>query len=167
MISLFNSDVMSVDFSTIPPINLIVTSPPYNCNISYDNHNDAISYESYLNWCEQWLKKMYDVMADDGRICINVPISITFDHLKKKGEEVVNYPISSDYIYLSKKIGFKFYRMIVWEKIGMNKTTWGSWRSASAPFILDPNECILIFYKHRNVDNLGHYIQNTNIFNFL
>ena len=88
-------------------------------------------------------------MAEDGRICINIPISITFDHLKIKGKEVINYPISSDYIHIAQEIGFKFYRVIIWEKMGGNKTSWGSWRSARAPFILDPNECILVFYKNQ------------------
>ena len=41
----------------------------------------------------------------------------------------------------------KYYRNMIWQKMGSDKTCWGSWRSASAPFIIDPNECILMFYK--------------------
>ncbi len=149
MIKLINDDILKSDFSGIPPINLVITSPPYNCNIKYDEHNDATTYEEYLKWCELWLMKMFNVMAEDGRICINIPISVTFDHLKIKGKEVINYPISADYIHIAQEIGFKFYRIIIWEKIGCNKTSWGSWRSARAPFILDPNECILVFYKNQ------------------
>jgi site-specific DNA-methyltransferase (adenine-specific) len=147
MIKLINADVLKADLNGLPPINLVVTSPPYNCDIKYENYKDALTYEQYLQWCKLWLKKMYDAMAEDGRICINIPISVTFDHLKIKGEEVVNYPISADYIRIVQEVGFKFYRVIIWEKMGSNKTCWGSWRSARAPFVIDPNECILVFYK--------------------
>lgn len=149
MIKLLNADILIADFTDVPPINLVVTSPPYNCNIKYDDHNDAMTYEEYLKWCKLWLMKMLNAMADDGRICINVPISVTFDHLKIKGEEVINYPISADYIRIAQEVGFKFYRVIIWEKMGSNKTCWGSFRSASAPFVIDSNECILIFYKYQ------------------
>ena len=147
MIKIIHSDILAADLSAVPPINLVVTSPPYNCDIKYDTHKDNMSYEDYLQWCKKWLKKMYDAMATDGRICINIPISVTFDHLKVKGEEVINYPISADYTRIAQEIGFKFYRVIIWEKMGSNKTCWGSWRSARAPFVIDPNECILVFYK--------------------
>ena len=147
MLHLINADLLKADLSGVPPVNLVVTSPPYNVGIQYENHVDTMTYEQYLVWCKVWLKKVYDVMATDGRICINVPISVTFDHLKKKGEEVINYPISADYIRIAQEVGFKFYRMIIWEKMGSNKTCWGSWRSARAPFVIDPSECILVFYK--------------------
>jgi site-specific DNA-methyltransferase (adenine-specific) len=147
MITLLNTDILKANIPN--GIQLVITSPPYNCDIKYDNHNDATTYEEYLKWCKLWLTKMFDVMTEDGRICINIPISVTFDHLKIKGEEVINYPMSSDYIHIAQEIGFKFYRVIIWEKMGSNKTCWGSWRSASAPFVIDSNECILIFYKHQ------------------
>ncbi len=148
MIKLFNEDVLSADFSTLPQFNLVVTSPPYNVGIEYDKHVDTMTYDEYLKWCKQWLTKMYDSMADDGRMCINIPFSITPVHLNKvKGAEDINYPVVADYTKICQEIGFKYYRTVIWQKLGSNKTCWGSWRSASAPFIIDPNECILIFYK--------------------
>lgn len=148
MIKLINSDILKADFSDVPPINLVVTSPPYNVGIEYDKHNDTMTYEQYMEWCKLWLTKMYQCMADDGRICINVPFSITPVHLnKKKGAEDINYPVAADYIKICQDIGFKYYRTVIWQKMGSNKTCWGSWRSASSPFIIDPNEAILIFYK--------------------
>lgn len=150
MINLINDDVLKADLSSVPPINLIVTSPPYNVGIEYDKHVDTMTYAEYLVWCEKWLKRMYDILAEDGRICINIPFSITPIHLNKvKGAEDINYPVSSDYIRICQEIGFKYYRTIIWQKMGSNKTCWGSWRSATAPFIIDPNECILIFYKNQ------------------
>ena len=148
MIKLINDDVLKADFSGVPPINLVVTSPPYNVGIEYDKHVDTMTYEQYLVWCKLWVKKMFDAMAEDGRICINIPFSVTPVHLnKKKGAEDINYPVSADYIRICQEVGFKYYRTIIWQKMGSNKTCWGSWRSARAPFVIDPNECILVFYK--------------------
>lgn len=148
MIQLIHNDILKADFSGIPPVNLVVTSPPYNVGIEYDKHVDTMTYPEYLVWCKAWLKKMYDVLADDGRICINIPFSVTPVHLnKKKGAEDINYPVVADYTQICQEIGFKYYRTIIWQKMGSNKTCWGSWRSARAPFIIDPNEAILVFYK--------------------
>jgi site-specific DNA-methyltransferase (adenine-specific) len=147
MIKLINDDILNANFSELPPINLVITSPPYNVGIEYDTHNDMLTYEQYLEWSKQWIKKMYDVMAEDGRICINVPISATPIHLYRKGSKDINYPIGADLIHICQSVGFKYYRTIIWQKMGGSKTCWGSWRSASAPFVLDPNECIIILYK--------------------
>lgn len=150
MIQLVNDDILKANLSAIPPINLIVTSPPYNVGIEYDKHDDTMTYPEYLVWCSKWLQRMYQVMADDGRICINIPFSITPVHLNEvKGAEDINYPVAADYTRICQELGFKYYRTIIWQKMGSNKTCWGSWRSASAPFIIDPNECILVFYKNQ------------------
>lgn len=148
MVKLFNEDVLKADFSGLPPINLVVTSPPYNVGIEYDKHVDTMTYKEYLDWCNQWISKLYNHMPDDGRICINIPFSITPEHLnKKKGEDDINYPVVSDYTAICEKVGFKYWRTLVWDKNHSNKTCWGSWRSASAPFMRDPSEAILVFYK--------------------
>jgi site-specific DNA-methyltransferase (adenine-specific) len=68
---------------------------------------------------------------------------------KTKGAEDINYPVAADYTKICQAVGFKYYRTIIWQKLGSNKTCWGSWRSARAPFIIDPNECILVFYKNQ------------------
>lgn len=148
MIRLLNADILNADFSGLPPINLVVTSPPYNVGIEYDEHEDTMTYEDYLKWSEKWIKKLYDQMAEDGRICINIPFSATPVHLnKKKGAEDINYPVAADFTTICQHVGFKYYRSIIWQKLGSNKTCWGSWRSARAPFVIDPNECILVCYK--------------------
>jgi len=150
VIKLFNEDVLNVDFEPLPAINLVVTSPPYNVGIEYDKHDDTMDYYDYLKWCGEWINVMYNVMADDGRLCINIPFSITPVHLnKKKGAEDINYPVAADYTRIAQEYGFKYYRTVIWQKLGSNKTCWGSWRSARSPFIIDPNECILIFYKEQ------------------
>lgn len=150
MIKLINDDILKADFNGLPPINLVVTSPPYNVGIEYDKHVDTMTYAQYLAWCKKWIAKMFLHMADDGRLCINIPFSVTPEHLNKvKGEDDINYPVAADYIQICQEVGFKYYRTIIWQKMGSNKTCWGSWRSASAPFVIDPNECILVFYKNQ------------------
>jgi site-specific DNA-methyltransferase (adenine-specific) len=150
MINLINTDVLKADLSSVPPLNLVITSPPYNVGIEYSDHEDTMTYAEYLIWCKKWLTCMYNAMADDGRICINIPFSVTPIHLNKiKGKEDINFPVTADYTHICQEIGFKYYRTIIWQKIGSNKTCWGSWRSATAPFIIDPNECILVFYKNQ------------------
>jgi site-specific DNA-methyltransferase (adenine-specific) len=150
MIKLFNDDILKADFSGLPPINLVVTSPPYNVGIEYDNHVDTMTYAEYRAWCKLWLAKLYDAMAPDGRICINIPFSVTPEHLnKKKGDDDINYPVVSDYTAICEEVGFKYWRTLVWDKNHSNKTCWGSWRSASAPFMRDPSESILVFYKNQ------------------
>jgi site-specific DNA-methyltransferase (adenine-specific) len=109
---------------------------------------DMMTYEKYLLWCEKWLTKAYNILADDGRICINVPLTISPKHLNQSGEDHNNYSISADYIPICKKIGFKYWRTIIWVKMVSNGSTiWGSWRSASSPFMRDSSEAILVFGK--------------------
>lgn len=148
MFKLHNQDILSLDLKDIPPINLVVTSPPYNLGIDYDTHKDTMTHAQYLEFCEQWIKKMYDVMADDGRICINIPFSVTPLHLNEGlGGDGINYPLIADYINICLKVGLQFWRVVVWDKNLSNKTCWGSWRSASAPYMRDPSEAIVICYK--------------------
>ena len=125
------------------PIDLCITSPPYNLDIAYDTHIDNTTYASYLHWCEEWMKKLFGWMAEDGRVCINVPMKVT-----PPQDRTNNYPVAADYIKLMQKVGFHFYNQIVWDKgIMPGKTCWGSAESASSPDLRDPAECILIFYK--------------------
>lgn len=139
---LVHGDILTAELGDVPPINLVVTSPPYNVGISYATHQDTMPYPEYLSWCLKWIQRLYDLVADDGRVCINVPMKITQPH-----DLTHNYPVAADYTDLFRKVGFSFYNMTIWHKGNINKTCWGSFGSASAPFIRDPAECILFFYK--------------------
>jgi site-specific DNA-methyltransferase (adenine-specific) len=151
MIKLFNDDVLKIDFTQLPSINLVVCSPPYNVGIEYSDHADTLIYKDYLEWCEKWLRKMYNAMADDARICINLPFTINPEHLNKinSGEEYTHYPVVADYTKICQNVGLKYLTTIIWEKNISMKTCWGSWKSASAPFFRDPSEAILIFFKSK------------------
>lgn len=147
MIKLYNQDILKVDFDC-PKFQLVITSPPYNVGIDYDTHKDNMTYGGYLRWCKKWIEKIINHMADDGRICINIPFSVTPEHLNASdGAEDINYPVLADYTQICVELGLKYWRTVVWDKNLSNKTCWGSWREATSPFMRDPSEAILICYK--------------------
>ncbi len=151
MIKLFNDDFLNANFDGIGPIELILTSPPYNVSINYSGgHSDTMPYEEYLDWSRRWITKCFSLQPISGRIVINVPFSTTPIHLKKDiGVDPINYPIAADLIKICQLAGYKYYRTIIWTKMGSSKTCWGSWRSASCPVMIDPNEALLVFYKEQ------------------
>ena len=134
-------------------IDLIVTSPPYNLGIQYDSWDDNMPWDEYLDWCKQWLTECYRVLKDDGRICI--------DHYlccapRKNGDTCSRFPLF-EYKNIMEKIGYITYKVAIWDDLTMVKqTAWGSWLSASSPFIQTPYEGILISYKKQwNKKNKG------------
>ncbi|ACN98523.1 modification methylase MjaVI (N-4 cytosine-specificmethyltransferase MjaVI) (M.MjaVI) [Sulfurihydrogenibium azorense Az-Fu1] len=139
-IKLFHNDFIEVDLSDYKgKVNLIITSPPYNVGIEYGKHNDAVNYEDYLSFTEKWLYKSYELLADDGRACINIPLDKNRNGLK---------PVYADFINIAKKVGFNYQSTIVWNEQNVSKrTAWGSWLSASAPYVIAPVEMIVVLYK--------------------
>lgn len=125
-------------------VDLIVTSPPYNVGIEYDSWDDNMQWNDYLAWCDEWLKECYRVLKADGRICIN---HYFCNAPRKNGDTCSRFPLF-DFKDMMDKIGYHTHKIAVWDDLTMKKqTAWGSWMSASAPFIQTPYEGILIAYK--------------------
>lgn len=123
-------------------IDLILTSPPYNIGIDYDVYNDNIEWKEYYKWCEKWLIECYRVLKNDGRIAINHYLSLGNSKYRTS-------PISKLY-NIMEDIGFYHHSIAVWTDITLAKrTAWGSWLSASSPYINSPYEGILIDYKNK------------------
>ena len=121
-------------------VDLVVTSPPYNVDIQYNFHKDDISYEEYLGFNHQWLARVFEWLRDDGRLCLNVPLD------KNKGGQ---QSIGADLTTIAKTIGFKYHSTIIWNEGNISRrTAWGSWMSASAPYVIAPVELILVLYKN-------------------
>ncbi len=139
-IRIYQNDFIKVDLSDyIGKINLIITSPPYNLSIEYGKHNDNLSYKDYLDFTKQWLSKAFQLLTDDGRICVNIPLDKNKNGLK---------PIYADFVEIAKKVGFKYQSTIVWNEQNISRrTAWGSWLSASAPYVIAPVEMIVVMYK--------------------
>lgn len=120
-------------------VDLVVTSPPYNVGIDYNEFVDNISYEEYLTWSKKWLLKVYKILKDDGRICLNIPLD------KNKGGQQSVY---ADIVTIAKEIGFKYHSTIIWNEGNISRrTAWGSWMSARAPYVIAPVEVIVVLYK--------------------
>lgn len=120
-------------------VDLIVTSPPYNVDIQYNSHNDKISDEQYKVFSKKWMSRCYNWLKDDGRFCLNIPLD------KNKGGQ---QSVGADLTTIAKTIGFKYHSTIIWNEGNISRrTAWGSWMSASAPYVISPVELIVVLYK--------------------
>jgi len=121
-------------------IDLIVTSPPYNCGIEYDIYNDWRPIDEYYNWVREWLKECYRVLKPNRRIALNV----LFNKGNKRGREQPGVAFSSALW----DAGFKLNNITLWlDDHRVKYTAWGSWKSASAPYIFCPYEVIIMANK--------------------
>ncbi len=136
---IYNADLLRTDCVKEKTIDLIVTSPPYNVGIKYNSHDDKMFYEDYLSFTREWLAKCYRLLKDDGRFCLNIPLD------KNKGGQ---QSVGADLTTIAKEIGFKYHSTIIWNEGNISRrTAWGSWLSASAPYVIAPVELIVILYK--------------------
>jgi len=136
---ILNSDFLKVRAIEKESIDLTVTSPPYGVNIKYGNYDDSIPYSEFLSFNGKWLKKCFELAKPDGRLCLNIPLD------KNKGGQQSVY---ADIVRVSKDVGWKYHTTIIWNEQNISRrTAWGSWLSASAPFVISPVEVILVMYK--------------------
>jgi site-specific DNA-methyltransferase (adenine-specific) len=123
-------------------IDLVVTSPPYNLGIQYDSYDDNKTLKEYFNWCNDWLKECYRILKPDGRICLN--------HYFSCGTSEIRFAPLMRLNCIAEDIGFRHHGVATWDDRTLTKrTAWGSWISASAPYVNSPFEGILIMYKER------------------
>jgi site-specific DNA-methyltransferase (adenine-specific) len=140
-ISIYNDDILTTKAIPASSIDLIITSPPYNVNIKYSAHDDEMPYSEYLKFSREWMSKCYDLAKDDGRFCLNIPLD------KNKGGQ---QSVCADLTTIAKKVGWKYHSTIIWNEQNISRrTAWGSWLSASAPYVIAPVEVIVILYKKR------------------
>ena len=140
-ITIINDDVLTTSAIEDGCIDLIVTSPPYNVDIKYNSHKDDVSYEDYLEFSEKWLRRCHGWLKDDGRLCLNVPLD------KNKGGQ---QSVGADFTSLAKSIGYQYHSTVIWNEGNISRrTAWGSWMSASAPFVIAPVELIVILYRNK------------------
>ena len=145
---IINGDCVEV-MKTFPEgsIDLMVTSCPYNVNINYDVYDDGRSMDDYWEFTRQWLTESYRVLKDDGRVAINVPIEL---NVQERGGRIL---FNAEFWIMMKEVGFKFFGMVDLTEDSphrVRQTAWGSWMSASCPYIYNPKECIILAYKKTN-----------------
>ena len=127
-------------------VDLCVTSPPYNVGIEYDDWMDNMPVDEYLQFAKDWLTEVYRVLKPDGRIAVNIPYEV---NMKKLGGHN-RMLIQSEYHQIMKEIGFGFAGIVDLDEKAPQKvkfSAWGSWLSASAPYMHNPKECMLLGYK--------------------
>jgi site-specific DNA-methyltransferase (adenine-specific) len=145
---IINGDCIEV-MKSLPDgcIDLLVTSPPYNVNVSYDVYDDGRSMDEYWDFTRQWLSESLRILKDDGRVAINVPIEL---NVQERGGRIL---FNAEFWMMMKQVGFKFFGMVDLTEDSphrVRQTAWGSWMSASCPYIYNPKECIILAYKKTN-----------------
>ncbi len=140
-VEIYNDDFLVTGCVTENSIDLIVTSPPYNVDIRYNSYDDKIPYRVYLAFTKDWLSKAYRLLKDSGRLCLNIPLD------KNKGGQQSVY---ADIVTIAKTVGFKYHSTVIWNEQNISRrTAWGSWLSATAPYVIAPVEMVVILYKKR------------------
>ena len=70
---------------------------------------------------------------------LNIPLD------KNKGGQK---SVGADITKIAKDVGWKYHSTIIWNEGNISRrTAWGSWKSASAPYVIAPVELILVLYK--------------------
>ena len=138
LIEIYNADI--IDFNIGENlVDLIITSPPYNVDMKYGSSNDELTYKDYLDFSKGWMKSSFEIAKDDCRFCLNIPLD------KNKGGHNSVY---ADLVAVAKEVGWNYFTTIVWNEGNISRrTAWGSWLSASAPYVIAPVEMIAVFYK--------------------
>lgn len=120
-------------------IALVITSPPYNVGINYgEGTDDNQTYEGYLDWLTTWCYRMAQSkwLKTGARICINVPMEVS---------RPSRQPLASDLTQIMKQ-HFIYNTTITWLKENLSApTAWGSFASASDPWVSNPTEVVLVF----------------------
>lgn len=138
-VTLYNESCLDKNVLSEKSVDLIVTSPPYNVGIEYGSNDDNNGYEEYLEWTKKWIENCYFWAKDEARFCLNIPLD------KNKGGQ---QSVGADITTLAKKIGWNYHSTIIWNEGNISRrTAWGSWLSASAPYVIAPVELIVVLYK--------------------
>jgi site-specific DNA-methyltransferase (adenine-specific) len=136
---IYNEDFLKITAIPNNSIDLIVTSPPYNVDIHYNSHSDNLTYGEYLEFTRKWIKKCFDLTKSSGRFLLNIPLD------KNKGGQ---QSVGADITRIAKDVGWKYHSTIIWNEGNISRrTAWGSYMSASAPYVIAPVELILVLYK--------------------
>ena len=138
---IYHDDFLASAHLAEESIDLIVTSPPYNVGIDYSTHDDSHNYDDYLSFSRRWLLEAFRVSRSTGRLCMNIPLD------KNKGGQ---QSVCADVTTIAKDVGWSYHSTIIWNEGNISRrTAWGSWMSASAPYVIAPVEVIVVLYKDR------------------
>jgi len=119
-------------------IDLIFTSPPYNFDRDYDNYNDSLDINNYFEKMEKIIVECIRVLKYSGRVVFNVQPSYS-----------KNIPTHHIFSNIFMKYNLIWKAEIIWEKNNYNcaYTSWGSWKSPSAPYLKSTWEFLEVYCK--------------------
>lgn len=140
-VTLLQADATKRSVLAASSIDMTVTSPPYNVGKPYSGHasDDLLSYTDYASFTRQWLANCYYWTRPTGRLCVNVAMDTN------NGGK---HPLTADITTIALKVGWKYHATISWYEGNISRrTAWGSWKSASAPHIINPTESVIVLYK--------------------
>ena len=122
-------------------ISLLITSPPYNVGMSYELE---LSEQDYYEFLLSYFIKLKRVLKPDGRICWNVPYQM---YTKKMKHEISQWYLSVKALTTA---SLNIRDNITWnQSYSDNDTAWGSWISASSPWLRHQTEAIIIGYNQQ------------------
>jgi len=146
LVDLYHADSANLGFLPAASVQLIVTSPPYNLGKDYGVARDDATYRSYLAWARVWCQELERVLEPGGRLCLNIPLDINvgFDDGGKR--RTSKQPVLADFTeLLVRDLGFVYNTTILWLEGNVSRrTAWGSWLSASDPWVNTAAEAILV-----------------------
>jgi len=147
---LFATDCVRVPLLVDRPVHLVVTSPPYNLGKDYGARSDQLTYASYLSDVERWGEAWKSVLAPGARIAINIPIDTNGERTGRgKGSRKLTTEkrfLLADYHRIFAELGYVCNTTILWDEGNISRrTAWGSWKSASDPWVTTPTEGILVY----------------------
>jgi site-specific DNA-methyltransferase (adenine-specific) len=159
LVDIYNADSTNLPFLADRSVQLVVTSPPYNLGKDYGTARDDATYIGYLGWVKTWCRELQRVLEPGGRLCLNIPldINLSFDEGGKRTTR--KQPVLADFTQLLVRgdLGFVYNTTILWLEGNISRrTAWGSWLSASDPWVNTAVEAILVLSRdHRKRDGRG------------
>lgn len=138
--------------TSIPPVDLVITSPPYNVGIEYSEHFDKLQQDRYIDLLHNVFLGCHKVMRHGARIAVVVPFGIGRNPWQ---------PMSLFVAAQMQAAGFQLRGQIIWDKgTTGNRTSWGSFRSPSDPSLRDTCECIIVAHKSQSQAAVPHLLKD-------
>ena len=158
LVEIYNADATDLSFLAEGSIQLVVTSPPYNLGKDYGAARDDATYFGYLDWVRGWCRELSRVLEPGGRLCLNIPLDINLSFDEGKRHNASKQPVLADFTQiLVRELGFVYNTTILWLEGNISRrTAWGSWLSASDPWVNTAAEAVLVLSRdQRRRDGRG------------
>lgn len=158
LVTIYNADSTNLSFLADRSIQLVVTSPPYNLGKDYGTARDDATYFGYLDWVKVWCRELHRVLEPGGRLCLNIPLDINLSFDAGGKRTTSKQPVLADFTQsLVRDLGFVYNTTILWLEGNISRrTAWGSWLSASDPWVNTAAEVVLVLSRdHRKRGGKG------------